>query len=111
MGKEGEETKLITIMFGRFKILQTSVCSILNLPNIIREAKQVHYKKLGEKLSDPQTGSKHFWNAFIRITNKRKHTKIPPIVDNNTYVTSSIYLTTTLQTNVKYSKIVARYRK
>ena len=54
----------------------------------MREAKQVHYKKLGEKLSDPQTGSKHFWNAFIRITNKRKHTKIPPIVVNNTYVSN-----------------------
>ena len=74
---------------GRNENDHNNVREVQNTTNrLIREAKQVHYKKLGEKLSDPQTGSKHFWNAFIRITNKRKHTKIPPIVDNNTYVSN-----------------------
>ena len=74
---------------GRNETDHNNVREVQNTTNrLIREAKQVHYKKLGEKLSDPQTGSKHFWNAFIRITNKRKLTKIPPIIDNNTYVSN-----------------------
>ena len=45
-------------------------------------------KKLGEKLSDPQTGQKKFWNAFKTITNKKKHTNIPPIIENNKYISN-----------------------
>ena len=74
---------------GRNENDHNNVREVQNTTNrLIREAKHVHYKKLGEKLADTQTGSKHFWNAFIRITNKRKHTKIPPIIDNNTYVSN-----------------------
>ena len=74
---------------GRNENDHNNVREVQNTTNrLIREAKQVHYKKLGEKLSDPLTGSKHFWNASIRMTNKRNHTKIPPIVDNNTYVSN-----------------------
>ena len=29
-----------------------------------------------------------FWTAFKRITNKKKLTNIPPIFDNNTYITN-----------------------
>ena len=65
------------------------VREVQNITNkLIREAKQLHYKKLANKLSDPHTGPMNFWNAFIRITNKTKHTNIPPIVDNNTYVSN-----------------------
>ena len=59
-----------------------------NTNKLIREAKQTYYKKLGEKLSDPETGQKIFWNAFRRITNKSKHSNIPPIVDNNLYISN-----------------------
>ena len=55
---------------------------------LIREAKRSYFDKLGDKLSDPQTGQKHFWTAFKRITNKKKLTNIPPIFDNNVYVTN-----------------------
>ena len=55
---------------------------------LIRQSKKLHYEKLGEKLSDPLTGQKHFWNAFKRISNKKKHTNIPPIIENNTYVSN-----------------------
>ena len=44
---------------------------------LIREAKLFYYEKLGDKLSDPQTGHKQFWNAFKTITNKEKYTNIP----------------------------------
>ena len=52
----------------------------------ICEAKRSYFEKLGDKLSDPQTGQKHFWTAFKRSTNKKKLTNIPPILETNTYV-------------------------
>ena len=54
--------------------------------SLIREAKQAYYENLGDKLSNPQTGQKIFWSAIKRLTNKKKHTNIPPIVDNNIYI-------------------------
>ena len=54
----------------------------------IKEVKQTYYNKLGEKLSDPQTVPKHFWNTFKQITNKSKQTNIPPIVENNNFITN-----------------------
>ena len=70
-----------------------------------REAKQTYYEQLGNKFSDLQTGHKHFWSAFQRITNKKMHTNIPPIITVD--VTSPIlnknlvYSTTTLLINAK----------
>ena len=65
------------------------VREVQNLTNkLIRDAKQSYYEKLGNRLSDPQIGHKNFWTAFKRITNKKKLTNIPPIFDNNTYVTN-----------------------
>ena len=55
---------------------------------LIREAKQTYYNKLHEKLPSPQTGQKHFWNAFKRITNKSKQTNIPLIAENNNFITN-----------------------
>ena len=55
---------------------------------LIREAKRSYFENLGHKLSNPQTGPKNFWTAFKRITNKKKLTNIPPIFDNNTYITN-----------------------
>ena len=55
---------------------------------LIREAKRSYYEKLGNKLSDPQTGQKKFWTAFKRISNKKKIMNIPPIFDNNMYVSN-----------------------
>ena len=55
---------------------------------LIREAKQLYYEKLGDKLSDPQTGHKQFWNAFKTITNKKKYTNIPPIIENDAYISN-----------------------
>ena len=63
--------------------------SVKNLTNkLIREAKRSYYEKLGNKLSDPKTGQKNFWTAFKRTTNKKKQTNIPPIFDNDMFVTN-----------------------
>ena len=55
---------------------------------LIKDAKQSYYDKLGEKLSDPQIGAKHFWNAFHRISNRTKKTNIPPIILNDKYISN-----------------------
>ena len=54
--------------------------------NLIREAKNLYHEKLGRLLSDPSTGQKHFWSAFKKLSNKKKTTNIPPIIDNNIYI-------------------------
>ena len=55
---------------------------------MIRETKSSYYEKLGDTISDPRTGQKHFWTAFKRITNKKKTTNIPPIIDNKLFVSN-----------------------
>ena len=55
---------------------------------LILEAKRAYFEKLGDELSNPQTGQKRFWTAFKRISNKKKITNIPPLIDNETYITN-----------------------
>ena len=55
---------------------------------LITDAKNSYFKKLGNLLSDSSTGEKHFWNAFKKLSNKKKTTNIPPIIENNVYVTN-----------------------
>ena len=55
---------------------------------LIREAKRAYFQKLGDELSNPQTGQKRFWTAFKRITNNKKITNIPPLIENDTYITN-----------------------
>ena len=59
-----------------------------DLNKLIRDAKQSYYRKLGNNLSDPQTGNKDFWNAFKRISNRTKQPNIPPIILNDTYISN-----------------------
>ena len=54
---------------------------------LIRQAKNSYYEKLGTLLSDYSCGEKHFWNAFKKLSNKKKSTNIPPIIENGVYVT------------------------
>ena len=54
---------------------------------LIKQAKNSYYEKLGTLLSDSSCGEKHFWNAFKKLSNKKKTTNIPPIIENNLYVT------------------------
>ena len=55
---------------------------------LIRDAKNLYFEKLGNLLSDSSTGEKHFWSAFKKLSNKKKTTSIPPIIDNNVYITN-----------------------
>ena len=41
---------------------------------------------LGNKICDPNTGPKCFWTAFNRLLNNKKVTNIPPLIENDTYI-------------------------
>ena len=76
---------------GRKRNDHNKVREVQNSTNkTIREAKRSYFEKLGGGGGGgyPQTGQKHFWTAFKRITNKKKLTNIPLIIENNTYVTN-----------------------
>ena len=74
---------------GRNPNDQASVREVQNHTNkLIRGAKRLYYKKLGTKLSDSQIGPKTFWNAFRKISNKKKNTNIPPIIENDVYISN-----------------------
>ena len=61
----------------------------LNSTNkFIKEAKLAYYTNLGIKLSDPETGQKHFWTAYKRIANKKRNTNIPPIIDDDIFISN-----------------------
>ena len=55
---------------------------------LIKEAKLAYYTNLGNKLSDPAIGHKHFWTAYKKIGNKKKNTNIPPIIDNDIFISN-----------------------
>ena len=55
---------------------------------LIKEAKFAYYTKLGIKLSDPEIGHKHFWTAYKRIANKKRDTNIPPIIDDDIFISN-----------------------
>ena len=54
----------------------------------IKEAKLAYYIYLGIKLSDPESGQKHFWTAYKRIANKKRNTNIPPIIDEDIFISN-----------------------
>ena len=53
---------------------------------IITKAKNDYLTDLGEKICDPNTGQKCFWTAFNRLLNNKKNTNIPPLIENNKYI-------------------------
>ena len=55
---------------------------------LIKNAKRKYFDDLGHKLSNSNTGQKQFWNAFKRISNKKKTSVIPPISLNDAYISN-----------------------
>ena len=98
---------------GRKPEERARVIEIQNLTNkLIQQAKISYYKKLGNLLSDPTTGEKVFWSTFKKLSNKKKTTNIPPIIDNNLYVTNFAQKATsiiTLQSNVPFMTMGVSY--
>ena len=63
---------------GRKPEERAQVLETQNLTSkLIKQAKQSYYEKLGNQLSDPSCGEKHFWNAFKKLANKKKDDQHP----------------------------------
>ena len=56
--------------------------------SVIDKAKESYIKDLSEKLSNPKSSNNIFWSAFKRLLNNKKVTNIPPLLENNTFVTN-----------------------
>ena len=56
--------------------------------SIIEEAKQTYVDNLCEKLSNPKSSNNIFWSAFKRLLNNKKITNIPPLFENNAFITN-----------------------
>ena len=55
---------------------------------LIKEAKLAYYTNLGNKLSEHAIGHKHFWTAYKKIADKKINTNIPPLIDNDIYISN-----------------------
>ena len=53
---------------------------------MIEDAKQKYLMKIGQKLSDPNTGQKTYWSLINKILNKVKIPIIPPLLENDIFV-------------------------
>ena len=54
----------------------------------IIKAKDMYLYSVGNKLNDPQTGSKSYWSIRNQFLQKKKIPLIPPILLNGTFITN-----------------------
>ena len=50
------------------------------------KSKENYFKKLGERLINPNTSQKSYWKMINRVMNKCKAPKIPPILKNGRFI-------------------------
>ena len=95
-------------------IMTKSARSKNSTNSLIRQDKQTYYVKLGNILSNPQTGHKNFWAAFKRVTNKKKILIFCPLLITISLLPifniKLIYLTTILLTNATFTIMAALCR-
>ena len=60
----------------------------LDTNRMINNAKTKYIKDLSNKICDPTTGSKAFHTAFKRLSNKKKITSIPPLLENGHFISN-----------------------
>ena len=66
--------------YDTLKTLQNS------LKTKIDEAKHIYTQKLVNNLNDANVSDKTFWSAYNKFLNKKKPTNIPPIEDNDSFI-------------------------
>ena len=73
---------------GRTKEDETNLIEITEITsNLISTYKDSYFKKLGQKLNDPNTSTKAYWSILKRFLNKLKIPEIPPLIENNVFIT------------------------
>ena len=58
-----------------------------HLSKLIENAKNKYFFRVSEKLNNPNTSIKCYWSLIKTLLNGKKVPCIPPIYDNNRYVT------------------------
>ena len=53
---------------------------------LIQDAKDRYFKKIGAKLSSPETGIKTYWSLINKLLNKARIPIIPPLLENDIFV-------------------------
>ena len=61
---------------------------MLGIRQLIDDAKENYFKSLGKKLTDPNTGIKAYWQSINKLLNKKRFTNIPPLLENDIFVTN-----------------------
>ena len=55
---------------------------------LIDDAKENYFRSLGKKLTAPNTDIKAYWQSINKLLNKKKFTNIPPLLENDIFVTN-----------------------
>ena len=53
-----------------------------------RAAKEEYYKKMNDKLSNPDTSSKNYWKLMKQLYGNKTHQGIPPLIKDGHVFTS-----------------------
>ena len=59
-----------------------------HLCKLIENTKSKYYFRISEKLNNPNTSTKCYWSLVKTLLNGKKVLRVPPIYDNNRYVTN-----------------------
>ena len=54
---------------------------------LVEDAKLKYFTDIGSKLSHPSTGTKKYWSLINKILNKSKIPEIPPLLEEDIFVT------------------------
>ena len=72
----------------KMKILTDfQICISIPLSKSIENAKNKYFFKISEKLNNPNTSTKCYWSLIKTLLNGKKVLCVPPVHDNNRYVT------------------------
>ena len=64
--------------------------TILLSNQLISDSKSLYYKKLGNKLNNPNTAPKTYWSILNRFLGNSKVPSIPPLLVNNKFITDFV---------------------
>ena len=77
------------VINGRSDVDKEELHNITKLSSdAITKAKNKYLSSLGNKLNNPQTGSKSYWSILNKILQNRKIPLIPPILSNGAFITN-----------------------
>ena len=56
--------------------------------HLVDDAKENYFRSLCKKLTNPNAGIKAYWQSINKLLNEKKFTNIPPLLENDIFVTN-----------------------